>query len=150
MGFLSLFSEFLVPQHRSLNFRALVLSAMIAAKKAPSQSDYAAVTEIASSIYGGDMRRSNALLQMARAHVAKVTSKKKRLDDLLLSIDKELQSVHRYAKKIDFSHLRRLMIESDEEDIVSQEQVYNYMLSEVKRYTVEENSSKLDFLNKKL
>ena len=59
--FLSLFNDLLIPNHRSLNFRALIFAAMLVAKKNVTSSDYAAITQIASQIYGSDMRRCNAL-----------------------------------------------------------------------------------------
>lgn len=132
--FLSLFSDFLIPHHRSLSFRALVLGSMIAAKKNISTSDYAIITEIASEIYGKDITRCTALLKSTRDIVRKITNGTHTIDALLYSIDKELKAVPRYAKKIDFSHLRRLMLESDEEDAILQRQVYEYILSEIKRY----------------
>ena len=55
-------------------------------------------------------------------------------------IDSELISVPRYAKKIDFSHLRQLMIESDEEDAITQTQVYDFILSEVRRVEKKEQA----------
>ena len=55
-------------------------------------------------------------------------------------IDSELTSVPRYVKKIDFSHLRQLMIESDEEDAITQTQVYDFILSEVRRVEKKEQA----------
>ena len=62
------------------------------------------------------------------------------LDRMLGLIDSELISVPRYAKKIDFSHLRQLMIESDEEDAITQTQVYDFILSEVRRVEKKEQA----------
>ena len=111
--FLSLFNDLLIPNHRSLNFRALIFAAMLAAKKNVTSSDYAAITQIASQIYGSDMRRCNALLHSVKDYVEKIQKKQGTLDRMLGLIDSELISIPRYAKKIDFSHLRQLMIESD-------------------------------------
>ncbi len=57
------------------------------------------------------------------------------LDSLLIDIDYNLKNLRRYAKKIDFAHLRRLMIDSDEDDALLQQRVYEYFLSEVRRYS---------------
>lgn len=135
MEFLFSFSDLFIPHHRSLNFRALVLASMIAAKKNISASDYAAITEIASEIYGKDIKRCNTLLKTTRDIVNKITTGERKLDTLLINIDNELISTPRFVKKVDFSHLRRLMLESDEEDALSQRQVYEYMLSEVNQHT---------------
>ncbi|MCI6343386.1 MAG: hypothetical protein MR769_01695 [Campylobacter sp.] len=138
--FLSLFNDLLIPNHRSLNFRALIFAAMLAAKKNVTSSDYAAITQIASQIYGSDMRRCNALLHSVKDYVEKIQKKQGTLDRMLGLIDSELISVPRYAKKIDFSHLRQLMIESDEEDAITQTQVYDFILSEVRRVEKKEQA----------
>ena len=138
--FLSLFNDLLIPNHRSLNFRALILAAMLVAKKNVTSSDYAAITQIASQIYGSDMRRCNALLHSVKYYVEKIQKKQGTLDRMLGLIDSELISVPRYAKKIDFSHLRQLMIESDEEDAITQTQVYDFILSEVRRVEKKEQA----------
>ncbi|MCI6564888.1 hypothetical protein [Campylobacter sp.] len=138
--FLSLFNDLLIPNHRSLNFRALILAAMLVAKKNVTSSDYAAITQIASQIYGSDMRRCNALLHSVKDYVEKIQKKQGTLDRMLGLIDSELISIPRYAKKIDFSHLRQLMIESDEEDAITQTQVYDFILSEVRRVEKKEQA----------
>ena len=138
--FLSLFNDLLIPNHRSLNFRALILAAMLVAKKNVTSSDYAAITQIASEIYGSDMRRCNALLHSVKDYVEKIQKKQGTLDRMLGLIDSELISIPRYAKKIDFSHLRQLMIESDEEDAITQTQVYDFILSEVRRVEKKEQA----------
>ena len=138
--FLSLFNDLLIPNHRSLNFRALIFAAMLVAKKNVTSSDYAAITQIASQIYGSDMRRCNALLHSVKDYVEKFQKKQGTLDRMLGLIDSELISVPRYAKKIDFSHLRQLMIESDEEDAITQTQVYDFILSEVRRVEKKEQA----------
>ena len=138
--FLSLFNDLLIPNHRSLNFRALIFAAMLVAKKNVTSSDYAAITQIASQIYGSDMRRCNALLNTVKDYVEKIQRKQGTLDRMLGLIDSELTSVPRYVKKIDFSHLRQLMIESDEEDAITQTQVYDFILSEVRRVEEEEQA----------
>ena len=138
--FLSLFNDLLITNHRSLNFRALILAAMLVAKKNVTSSDYAAITQIASEIYGSDMRRCNALLHSVKDYVEKIQKKQGTLDRMLGLIDSELISVPRYAKKIDFSHLRQLMIESDEEDAITQTQVYDFILSEVRRVEKKEQA----------
>ena len=138
--FLSLFNDLLIPNHRSLNFRALIFAAMLVAKKNVTSSDYAAITQIASQIYGSDMRRCNALLNTVKDDVEKIQRKQGTLDRMLGLIDSELTSVPRYVKKIDFSHLRQLMIESDEEDAITQTQVYDFILSEVRRVEKKEQA----------
>lgn len=132
---LSIFREILIPHHRSLEFRAKVLAAILCAKKNVLESDYNVVQEIAINIYGKDTRRIGVLTQTIKEYVDNVKIRKfQSLDGLLKEIDDELHSVKRYAKKVDFENLRRLMIDSDENDVLVQQRVYEYMLSEVERY----------------
>ena len=56
-------------------------------------------------------------------------------DLVVKDIDYELKMIKRYVKKIDFAHLRRLMVNSDEIDAHFQQQVYEFFLNEVKIYS---------------
>ncbi|AII13887.1 hypothetical protein CIG11343_0007 [Campylobacter iguaniorum] len=133
---LSVFRELFVPHHRSLEFRAKVFAAMLCAKKEVKNSDFDDVRYIAGEIYSNDHKRVGVLVQTVKEYVNKVKEfNLLTLDSLLLDIDYELKNIKRYAKKIDFSHLRRLMIESDEDDALIQQRVYEYFLEEVKRFS---------------
>ncbi|EAI5407688.1 hypothetical protein AAH22_03565 [Campylobacter fetus] len=134
--FLSVFREIFIPHHHSLEFRAKVLAAMLCAKKTVSQSDYNDIKDIATEIYINDERRVGVLVQTVKEYVQKVKEFSYiSLDSLLIDIDYNLKNLRRYAKKIDFAHLRRLMIDSDEDDALLQQRVYEYFLSEVRRYS---------------
>ena len=56
------------------------------------------------------------------------------IDMLLKEIDDELKLHHRFVKKIDFSHLRRLMSD-DENEAILQQRVYEFLVNEVKIYS---------------
>ncbi|HEG3970190.1 TPA: hypothetical protein SC633_001126 [Campylobacter fetus] len=134
--FLSVFREIFIPHHRSLEFRAKVLAAMLCSKKTVLQSDYNDIKDIATEIYINDERRVGVLVQTVKEYVQKVKEFSYiSLDSLLIDIDYNLKNLRRYAKKIDFAHLRRLMIDSDEDDALLQQRVYEYFLSEVRRYS---------------
>ncbi|MCR8696582.1 MULTISPECIES: hypothetical protein [Campylobacter] len=136
LNFLSIFRELFVPHYRSLEFRAKILTAILIAKKSISDSDYYEVEDIAKDIYGNDEKRIHILVQTIKEYVDKATQGSKlNLDILLKDIDYELKLIKRYVKKIDFEHLRRLMINSDETDAVFQQQVYEFFLNEVRIYS---------------
>lgn len=136
LHFLSIFRELFVPHYRSLEFRAKILAAMLVAKKDLLESDYDDVVEIAKDIYGDDKKRIHILIQTVKEYVDKATQGGElNLDSLLKDIDYELKNIKRYVKKIDFAHLRRLMINSDEVDAHFQQQVYEFFLNEVKIYS---------------
>ncbi|KEA45368.1 hypothetical protein CR66_08335 [Campylobacter mucosalis] len=132
--FLSAFREFLIYHHKSLEFRAKVFASIIAAKLDPDEDDFDALLDIASEIYDKDEDRKSFLVQTTKEYVSKV---KKRdyitLDALLLSIDKDMKDHPRYAKKIDFSHLRRF-INGCEDEVIVQQRVYEFLINEVKIY----------------
>ncbi|MDL2347869.1 hypothetical protein [Campylobacter hyointestinalis] len=133
---LSVFMELFIPHHRSLEFRAKIFAAMICAKKNISDSDFEDIKDIADEIYPNDVKRIGVLIQTVKEYVNKVKVLNfLNLDNLLLDIDDELKNIKRYAKKIDFAHLRRLMVDSSEEDALIQQRVYEYFLEEVKRYS---------------
>lgn len=136
LHFLSIFRELFVPHYRSLEFRAKILAAMLIAKKNLVDSDYEDVSQIAKDIYGDDKKRIHILIQTVKEYVDKATQGGElNLDSLLKDIDYELKNIKRYVKKIDFAHLRRLMINSDEVDAHFQQQVYEFFLNEVKIYS---------------
>ncbi|MCD8213205.1 MAG: hypothetical protein LUC34_04025 [Campylobacter sp.] len=132
--FLSTFREFLVYHHKSLEFRAKIFASIISAKFDPDEDDFYTLTDIANEIYDNDQTRRDFLIQTTREYVARIKKNDHiTLDNLLLSIDKELKDHRRYAKKIDFSHLRRLM-SGCEEEILVQQRVYEFLINEVKIY----------------
>lgn len=133
--FLSFFREFFVYHHRSLEFRAKVFAAIIAAKLDPDEDDFIILYEISKEIYDNDEDRKAVLIQITKEYISKVKCKDHlTLDALLLSIDQSMKSHKRYASKIDFSHLRRL-INGEEEETLIQQRVYDFLLYEVKQYS---------------
>ncbi|MGG7048549.1 MULTISPECIES: hypothetical protein [unclassified Campylobacter] len=132
--FLSAFREFLVYHHKSLEFRAKIFAAIIGAKLSPDDDDFEILTQIATEIYENDQNRIDFLIQLTKEYVAKIKKNDHlTLDALLNNIDKELKAHKRYVSKIDFDHLRRLMVGSEDEIIV-QQRVYEFLVSEVRMY----------------
>lgn len=136
--FLSFFREFFVYHHRSLEFRAKIFAAIIAAKTDPNDDDFAILQDISGEIYGNDESRKAVLVHITKEYVAKVKRKDHlTLDALLLSIDQEIKTHRRYASKIDFSHLRRLIISDENEELtLVQQRVYEFLLYEVRTYSL--------------
>ena len=134
LRFLSAFRDFFVYHHKSLDFRAKIFAAIISAKFDPDE-DCFILNDIVNEIYEGDQTRKDFLIQTVREYVARVKRNDRiTLDTLLLSIDKDMKDHKRYAKKIDFSHLRRLM-SGCEEEILVQQRVYEFLINEVKLYS---------------
>ena len=135
LRFLSAFRDFFVYHHKSLEFRAKIFAAIISAKFDPDEDDFSILNDIVNEIYENDQTRKDFLIQTVREYVARVKRNDRiTLDTLLLSIDKDMKDHKRYAKKIDFSHLLRLM-SGCEEEILVQQRVYEFLINEVKLYS---------------
>ena len=135
LRFLSAFRDFFIYHHKSLEFRAKIFAAIISAKFDPDEDDFDVLNDIVSEIYENDQTRKDFLIQTVREYVARVKRNDRiTLDTLLLCIDKDMKDHKRYTKKIDFSHLRRLM-SACEEEILVQQRVYEFLINEVKLYS---------------
>ena len=129
---LSVFREVFIPHHRSIEFRAKIFAAMLLAKKKQTDEDYDAIKDIAGEIYPGDEQRIGVLVSIVKEYILKAkTYKSLNLDSLLKEIDRDIKNNKKYIKKIDFSHLRRL-IGDDDEDALIQQRVYEFFVCEVK------------------
>lgn len=132
---LSVFREVFIPHHRSIEFRAKIFAAMLLAKKKQTDEDYDAIKDIAGEIYPGDEQRIGVLVSIVKEYILKAkTYKSLNLDSLLKEIDRDIKNNKKYIKKIDFSHLRRL-IGDDDEDALIQQRVYEFFVCEVKEYS---------------
>ena len=131
----SVFREISVSHHRSIEFRAKIFAAMLLGKKKQTPEDYEILRSIGTEIYGDDSRRGGVLVSIVDEYIQKAhTYKSLNLDSLLIEIDRDLKNVPRYVKKIDFSHLRRL-ISDDEDEALVQQRVYEFLVNEVKEYS---------------
>ncbi len=128
--FISFFREIFVFHHSSLEFRAKVLAAILLAKNELKSSDWDDISDIASEIYFGDIKRQKVLIATIKEYIAKF--KIGDLDRLLMDISADIKAHNRFAKKIDFSHLRRLMADSSDDEALLQQRIYEFFFSEVK------------------
>ncbi|ASM39285.1 hypothetical protein CSPB12327_04345 [Campylobacter sp. RM12327] len=132
--FITFFRNLLVYHPHSLEFRAKIFTAMLYFKKEITQGDIHTLNDIAAQIYGEKNPRIEILKNVIKEYLTKIKNDKSFvIDSLLLDIDKELKNHKRYAKKIDFSHLR-MLISMDEDEALLQQRVYEFFLSEVKIY----------------
>lgn len=129
------FREIFITGHsRSVKFRAKLFAAMILARKKIVKEDYDEVEKIATEIYENDPKKAKLLLAFTKEYVTKANVYKSlNLDSLLKEIDQTLKNQKYFAKKIDFSHLRRLFSQ-DNDDALLQQRIYEFLISEFKRY----------------
>ena len=133
------FREIFITGHsRSVKFRAKLFAAMILARKKIVKEDYDEVEKIAAEIYENDPKKAKLLLAFIKEYVTKANVYKSlNLDSLLKEIDQTLKNQKYFAKKIDFSHLRRLFSQDNDEALL-QQRIYEFLISEFKRYSEKE------------
>ncbi|EGK8084540.1 hypothetical protein IO401_000777 [Campylobacter lari] len=137
-NFLSKFREFFVPSHLSLEFRAKSFAAIIVANKNIKAEIWQVLANIANEVYPDDKSRQAILVQTSKEYVDRVLKNELSLDALLKNIALLLKKNPRYAKKINFHRLERLMDKNEEEALV-QLRVYEFFEQEIK-YILEKNS----------
>jgi len=127
--FFSAFREIFVHHHGSLEFRAKIFALIIAANDKPIVENFIIVKEEAVQIYTDDKDRANLLLLTTKELVEKVKkSNGLNLDSLIVSIQKELKIVPRYAKKIDIDSLQSFLdLAADEETLAYQKNIIEFL-----------------------
>ena len=132
--FLSLFREFFVYHHSSLEFRAKLLAAMISASKQQGECEKKVLEELAKQIYKNDENRVNVLIYTVNEYVKKVINQNELgIDELILDIDKDLKLQPRYVEKINISELKKFMqCDNTEESLLLQTRVIEFLENEIK------------------
>lgn len=136
IGLISFLRQLFISKHRSLEFRARVIASMMVCKKKFSQVDFKKIENIAWEIYENDFINAFFLKYTVKEFTIKYQEMNYGLDRLLREIDRELKYTKRYINKIDFDHLRELICKTDENEAFLQERVYEFLLNEVKIYSV--------------
>ncbi len=122
--FINAFRELFLYHHSSLEFRAKLFAAVIAANPDAGECEYAIAAQAGSQIYD-DPDRSNSLLLMIQEYVDKVTDDNGLdIDTLLEDIVRDLRDLPRYSQKINIDLLRPLLdCNHDEENRIYQERI---------------------------
>ena len=103
------FRELFLYHHSSLEFRAKLFAAVIAADHAANECEFDIVKVAGMAIYR-DEDRSNTLVLTTREYVKKVIEDNGLdIDELIDDIIRDRKAVPRYAKKIDTAQLRPLL-----------------------------------------
>lgn len=122
--FINAFRELFLYHHSSLEFRAKLFAAVIAANPNAGSCEYEIVSQAGMQIYD-DPDRSNSLLLTVREYVNKVVDDNGLdIDTLLAEIVRDLRDIPRYSQKIEISQLRPLLdCHHDEENRIYQERM---------------------------
>lgn len=111
------FRELFLYHHSSLEFRAKLFAAVIAADLEADECEFDVVKAAGMAVYN-DEDRSNTLVLTTREYVTKVLENNGLdIDELIDDIIRDLKAVPRYAKKIDIAQLRLLLECQNDRDV---------------------------------
>ena len=126
---MKMFRELLVYHHSSLEYRAKILTLMIAANGEICECEKQKLKEIAHSIYGDDQDRAELLIDMVNEYHEKiVTNNGLDFEHLIQLVERETREVPRFTEKIDMGlliHLHECM--DSDEDILFQQRIIEYL-----------------------
>jgi len=133
-----MFREFLVYHHSSLEYRAKLLTLMVSSNGEIDECEKQKLKEIAHSIYIDDIERAEALIDTVNEYHTKIiTNNGLNFEHLIQLVVHETKSVPRFVEKIDMDLLRQLHeCTEDEEDILFQERILEFLDSLVKEYGI--------------
>lgn len=135
--FFNAFRELFLYHHSSLEFRAKLFAAVIAANESAVECEFYVVKEIARNIYDDDDRISTLILTI-KEYIEKVRlDNGLDIDELVDDIMKDLKTVPRYAGKIDKEHLLPLLECNHDEDSKAYQHRIIEFLESLKLETIE-------------
>jgi hypothetical protein len=110
------FREVLLYHHSSLEFRAKLYAALIAANEKYSECELAIVQEAGTAIYNDD-NRANTLRLTVEEYLEKVFEDNGlAIDELIEDLINDLKDIPRYADKIRIEDYRKIMACCDDEE----------------------------------
>ncbi len=132
------FREFLLYHNSSLEYRAKVLTLVVAVNKKITPCEEELLYQTAYKIYHQDEERSEILVEMAKEYFQKIiTHNGLDFEHLVFDIEKETKLVRRFAKKIDIDLLMEFQkCIDDEEDRIYQLRVIEFLADLKERYTL--------------
>ncbi len=135
---MKMFRELLVYHHSSLEYRAKVLTLMIASNGEICECEKQKLKEIAHSIYGEDQERAELLIDtVIEYHTKIITNNGLNFEDLIQLVERETREIPRFTEKIDMGLLMQLHECMDnEEDILFQQRIIEFLQSLKDEYGV--------------
>ncbi len=133
-----MFRELLVYHHSSLEYRAKVLTLMIASNGEICECEKQKLKEIAHSIYGEDQERAELLIDtVIEYHTKIITNNGLNFEDLIQLVERETREVPRFTQKIDMGLIMNLHECMDnEEDSLFQQRIIEFLQSLKDEYGV--------------
>jgi len=131
-----IFREFLLYHNSSLEYRAKVLTLVVAVNKKITPCEEKLLLRTACHIYDNDEERSEILLETVKEYFKKIiTNNGLDFEHLIYQVEKETREVKRFAEKIDVDELMKFQeCIDDEEDKIYQLRVIEFLADLKKRY----------------
>ncbi len=130
------FREFLLYHNSSLEYRAKILTLVVAVNEKITSCEEELLKKVACDIYNQDEERSEILVDTVKEYFDKIiTNNGLDFEHLIFDVEKETKAVKRFAKKIDIESL--LLFQEcidDEEDRVYQSRVIDFLKDLKERY----------------
>lgn len=112
-----MFREFLVYHSSSLEFRAKLITLMIASDNEINECEEKALREAADKIYSGDDERAELLVDTVKEYYEKIkTDNGLNFNHLIILVQREIRENRRFSKKIDIEILKSFSACLKEED----------------------------------
>ena len=123
------FRELLLYHNSSLEYRAKILTLVIAINGEISECEEKLLYQTACNIYNNDEERSEILVEAVKEYFEKIkTNNGLNFEDLIFQVEKDTKAVRRFVSKIDIVALEKFQECIDtEEDRVYQQRVIAYL-----------------------
>ena len=130
------FREFLLYHNSSLEYRAKILTLVVAVNKQISPCEEELLLKTACKIYNQDEERSEILVETVKEYFQKiVTNNGLDFEHLVFDVEKKTKAVKRFAQKIDIEMLMEFQeCIDDEEDRIYQLRVIEFLADLKERY----------------
>ena len=112
-----MFREFLVYHSSSLEFRAMLITLMIASDSEINECEEITLREAADKIYNGDDERAELLIDTVKEYYEKIkTDNGLNFEHLIILVQREIRENKRFSEKIDIEILKSFSVCLKEED----------------------------------
>ncbi len=126
---IKMFREFLVYHNSSLEFRAKVLTLMIASNEDINTCEDELLIEIAHQIYNKDINRAEILIDTVYEFFEKIkTDNGLDFEHLIMQVERETRTIKRFSSKIDIPTLKRFgCCLEKEDDIIFHQRIIEFL-----------------------
>jgi len=131
-----IFREFLLYHNSSLEYRAKILTLVVAVNQKITPCEEKLLLRTACEIYDNDEERSEILVETVKEYFNKIiTNNGLNFEHLIFDVEKETKAVKRFADKIDIDALMKFQeCIDDEEDKIYQLRVIEFLSDLKVRY----------------